>query len=219
MANYNRKPQIYKGKEYKSIKALAEELGINQVYLGAALKKGMSTEDAVNFVKNSRPSRGTNYRRPLYVTSTGDKIWTYTSLAMYLGIHPKELMELRVRFGTIEEVISHVKNKHKGLSRDAYKRLVSKVSDFIIDTLAAKDGLDIFNRKHTCVTKYFTRSLPTSMNGNISSIKGIPRFLIDVSDSATDKLEKILPANRLCRISCTLKWMNSTCDIKFIVNI
>ena len=224
MANYNRKPQIYKGKEYHSIKALAEEVGVNPSILGSLLNRGFSTETAIAQLKTTNGKTTGKTRNPLYVTSTGDKIWTYAGLASYFGLNIHELDELRIRFGAIDNIIAYLKDKRKKcVDKHGYSYLVSQVAKMIIKSFSSDiDGkIFIFNYEEEGTSRNFTRSVPSSIKTKIGSIvDNVPKFLHDVSVKASENLCKIIGDGYLGEIAFTMYWSGQDdCTSLFIVNI
>ena len=224
MANYNRKPQIYKGKEYRSIKALADEVGVSPSILGSLLNRGFPTETAIARLISINGKTTGKTRNPLYVTSTGDKIWTYAGLASYFGLTLHELDELRIRFGSIDDIIAYIKDKRKQcVDKYMYSNLVSQVAKMIIKSFSSDiDGrIFIFDYEQEGTSRNFTRSVPSSIKTKIGSIvDNVPKFLYDVSVKASKNLCKIIGDGYLGEIAFTMYWSGKDdCTCLFIVNI
>ena len=92
------KPQVYKGKHYPTIKALAEELALNKSYLGLFIKKYPDDIDkAVEATKAKMDPR--NDKRGVRVEYKGVFYKSYSDLARrLLHVRPDDFNEKRYQF-------------------------------------------------------------------------------------------------------------------------
>jgi hypothetical protein len=85
------KPQVYKGKEYPSIKALADELGIDRPNLIYTYMKTMSLEDAIKASQEYLKNHPVKY----ICAINGKKFKTFKSIANFVHVWQMDFDKLR----------------------------------------------------------------------------------------------------------------------------
>jgi hypothetical protein len=195
------KPQIYKGKEYPSIKALANELGIFPSYLGVAIKKHPRNIDTAVAEAKARMDPQNNKRGHSY-EFRGVVYKTYSDLARkLLKIRPDTFNAKRyelVRKGSdpenaILEAIEYFENINKHLLEVDKKRQQHKDDTHKIAVHAATiiaEEIEKYVRKNPLKNRFNIMGFINGFN-SLERIIVKELFLIQTADAATIHLKHI----------------------------
>ena len=153
MAKGNSKPQVYQGKTYPSIAALAKELNISALYLGLGIKKYPDDiEKAIEHCKEKM--NGTGNTRNKKVVYKGVEYKSYSELArnlLHMGSVDKfnakryELMKNgRSEEEALTEAIEYFENKGK----NALRKITRQSKRYTFTILQLADSYSPYAEKH-----------------------------------------------------------------------
>ena len=215
MANRNSKPQFYDGKQFESIKAVAEYAMVSHIYLAKFLRDGLSIDEAIEKCKNrpSQPHKSrykgkhltpTYQRSILYTHENGTQIYDFDKLSEYLKADRDEVELAYKDFGSVTKVIEYFK-KRGTVDQHALKiNIINRLSDIIFDAFLNNRKLGDIDRD---INASGTLILPPSVSNDLLLLetKRMTSLLIELSKRISTLTMRVLGHSYVVRGLCDIK--------------